>query len=73
MERWARGLGGVCVCVLGYVLKHTLQHKLGSWPGLSCTACTRISCNSLSYTDRVEGGGEGGWRGGGHAEFAMLS
>ncbi len=39
----------------GGVLKHTLQHRLGSWSGLSCKACTGISCNSLSYTDRGEG------------------
>lgn len=51
MGCWARGRGGG-----GWgLLKHTLQHRLGSWSGLSCKACTGISCNSLSYTDRGEG------------------
>ena len=30
----------VCVCV-GRVLKHTLQHTLGSWSGLSCKSFYR--------------------------------
>lgn len=48
-EGWGSGGGG------GWVLKHTLQHTLRSWSGLSGKACTGISCNSLSYTDRGEG------------------
>lgn len=36
-----RGVGGGG----GRVLKHMLQHTLGGWSGLSCKACTRISCN----------------------------
>lgn len=38
------------VCVRTHIAVST-----GSWYGLSCKACTGISSNSLSYTDRGEG------------------
>lgn len=48
---WVRGEGR------WWWFKHTLWcRQCGSWCGLSCKACTRISCNSLSYTDGVRGG-----------------
>lgn len=39
----------------GWLVKHTLQRTLTSWPGLSCKAHTGISSNSLGCADRGEG------------------
>lgn len=39
----------------GWLVKHTLQRTLTSWPGLSCKARTGISSNSLGCADRGEG------------------